>query len=204
MKILITGATGRIGFELTEEMVKKGHKIIATSLNNDLPLMKGVENHKIDFIRRDDVIRLIKTTKPEVVIHTIALTNVDLCETDHDIADNVNSGSVQNIADACSQLDDIKIVYVSSSFVFDGKQKIFRENDIPNPINYYGKTKLDGEKILQKSGLGYLILRTDQPYNWPKPWQKPNNITRCIDALKNNKQSKELIDWYNNPTFIPN
>ena len=201
MKVIITGASGRIGFELAEALAKAGNKVTGTFLNS-LASANGMEFVKLDTTNRRDVLELIKKVKPELVIHTAALTNVDLCETDHKLADNLNVESTRNIVDGCIDVGS-KIAYVSSSFVFDGSKKVFHEDDRPNPVNYYGKTKLYGEKIIEDSKLKFLILRTDQPYNWIKSWQKDNNVTRIIKKLENKESFKEFADWYNNPTFIP-
>jgi dTDP-4-dehydrorhamnose reductase len=203
MKILITGASGRIGFELAERFVKNGDRVICTFLNNPISI-EGVEKSiKIDLIDEMSVKETIKKVKPEILIHTAALTNVDLCETNHELADKLNVESTRNIIESCKEFNT-KIVYISSSFVFNGTGKVFNEDSEPNPINYYGKTKLEGENIVKNSGLDFLILRTDQPYNWIKPWQKDNNVTRVLKRLEAGEITKEPIDWYNNPTFIPN
>jgi len=147
------------------------------------------------------VLETVSKFKPEILIHSSALTNVDLCETNHDIANSINIEGTKNIVEACKKIRS-KIIFISTAYVFDGKKTIFCENDDCSPATYYGKTKLLGEEIIKSSGLPYLILRTDQPYGWKEKWQKINSVTRFLDNFENNQEVREIIDWYNNPTFI--
>ena len=94
-------------------------------------------------------------------------------------------------------------MYISTSFVFDGLQKKYSENDQTNPTTYYGKTKEKSEKNIINSGVDFLILRTDQPYCWIKSWQHQNSVTRVLENLKAKKIHNEIIDWYNTPTYVP-
>ena len=94
-----------------------------------------------------------------------------------------------------------KIIFFSTSFVFDGSKSKFFEEDDCKPSTYYGKTKSIGEKIIQDSGIDYLIIRIDQPYGWKQPWQADNSVTRILSNFKKGKVL-EVIDWYNNPTYL--
>ena len=145
---------------------------------------------------------MLTSYKPEIVIHTAALTNVETCETDPKFAYLQNVTSTKNLIQGC-QKNECKPIFFSSSFVFDGKKSFYTENDLKNPINYYGKTKAHAEDLILSSELDYLILRTDQPYDWIENWQKDNGVTRVIKKLKAGLPYKEITNWYNNPTFIP-
>lgn len=129
------------------------------------------------------------------------MTNVDLCETSHEIANKVNIEGTRNIVDGCKEVNS-KIIYISTSNIFDGKKKMFFENDNPNPINYYGFTKLVGEETVVNSGLPFLILRTDQPYSWTENWQRKSFVMWVLEKLKMSEIVKIFVDWYSNPTFL--
>lgn len=202
MKVVVTGASGRIGFGLVEKFVNLGFDCYHTFLKNQIQI-KGSRAHKMDLGERDDVLNVIRDVKPEIVVHSAALTNVDLCETDNELANRVNVQGTQNIVDACKDAGS-RIVYVSTSFVFDGKLDLFKEDDEPGPVNYYGKSKLAGENIVKKSGLEFLILRTDQPYGWKKDWQQGNQVVNTLRKFDKKDVFSEPKDWYNNPTFLPN
>ena len=129
---------------------------------------KGVSGDKVsDLLTRykDDVIKL----NPDIVIHTAALTNVDLCETNNVLANLINVQGTKNIVDGCMKIQS-KIIFISTSYVFDGNSDQYFEEDLPNPTSYYGITKYESEKIIQNSNLDFLILRTDQPYCWIEKW----------------------------------
>ena len=140
--------------------------------------------------------------KPDIVIHTAALTNVDLCETDQSLAYQINVKGTENVISACKKSNS-KIIFISTSNVFPGTKSPYYEYDKTEPINYYGKTKLIGEQLIQDSGLEYLILRTDQPYGWKESWQRDNTVLRMISKLYSTGRLEELMDWYNNYTYLP-
>ena len=95
-------------------------------------------------------------------------------------------------------------LYISTSFVFSKSDKAYTETDIPsNPKTHYGLTKLEGEKLILESELKSLILRIDQPYFWKKSWQRTNSVLRVIETLSKKQKLKEITDWFNVPTYIP-
>lgn len=133
-KMMILGAGGQLGRELSKifpSAVKVFHKETAGSNNLDLSNPGRVEKFILD-------------AKPDVVINAAALANVDLCEKDHSLAYKVNGSSVGAMASACRKLGSI-LVHVSTDYVFDGKDGNYSEQAIPNPINYYGFSKIVGD-----------------------------------------------------------
>ncbi len=202
MRILVTGGTGVIGYKLVKLLVNKGEDVHYTFLANNVGIPEAVA-HKLDVKDSGAVIDFIKNIKPDLTFHTIALTKVDLCETNHQLADAINIQGTRNVVDACKQVDS-KIVFVSTSAVFDGKKQVYYEQDARNPQYYYAFTKAEGEKIVENSGLGFLILRTDQPYCWVEKWQHDNSVLRVLNKLKAGEVMKDVIDWYSNPTLVDN
>ncbi len=156
----------------------------------------------LDIREKDKVEKLFLKIQPEIIIHTSAITNIDLCEDDKKLADSVNIKGTENIIKLSEKLNS-KLIFISTSFVFDGKQSSYNETDLTNPTTYYGKTKEVCEKKIIDSKLDHLILRTDQPYCWIEPWQHTNSVLRIINTLKVKKNHKEIIDWYNSPTYVP-
>ena len=198
MRYLIIGGTGVIGHKIVQDLLLKKEDVVFTFLNNT----QFFENSYLLDIR--DSIKtknLIKKIEPDIVIHCAAISNIDLCETNKELAESINILGTKNIVEGCIEVN-AKIVFVSTSFVFDGKKK-YTENDSTKPSTFYGETKLQGEKIVQKSNLPYLILRTDQPYCWIQKWQHTNSVIRVIDSLKNDKKFFEIEDWFNVPTYVP-
>lgn len=199
MKLLIIGGTGVIGFKLFNHFVQNKIDTEFTYHKNDLHLARG---HQLDITSKHDTVKLITKIKPDVVVHATALTNVDLCETNNTLANSINVEGTENILAGCKAAN-CKIVYLSTSFVFDGKKKQYSEDDSTSPSTYYGMTKFKGEEIVKNSGLDYLILRTDQPYCWTEKWQHSNSVLRVLETLRESKILREIVDWYNTPAYVP-
>ena len=200
LKILIIGGSGTIGSKIIEQFQSSNIIFDYTFLTNPIPSKIG---YMLDITNRKNTIELITKLNPDIVIHTAALTNVDLCETNNVLANLINVQGTKNIVVGCMKIQS-KIIFISTSHVFDGNSDQYFEEDLPNPTSYYGITKYESEKIIQNSNLDFLILRTDQPYCWIEKWQKINSVIRLIQTLKKGDTLKEIVDWYNNPTYVPN
>ena len=202
MKILITGGSGRIGFKLVKRFASSANEVVSISKGSTINIPK-VKSSSFDLVDAEKTSKAINDFIPDIVMHTAALTNVDMCETDPKLAYEQNVTATANVIEGCKKANS-KLIFVSSSFVFDGKGELFTEDSEPCPINYYGKTKQIAEEAVKDSGLDYLILRTDQPYGKLEAWQKDDNVRRVLKALQQNKEVHEPLDWYNNPTYINN
>jgi len=145
------------------------------------------------------IIDLIKEIQPDIVVNTAAHSSVDLCETDHSIADKLHVDITQDITQVCKDIDS-KLVYISTDAVFQGElHKKYTELDQPNPINYYGKTKLQAEQITLNASSKNVVLRTAVIYGWHKKSRFTNWI---IQTLKENHMVDPFIDQYNTPTLV--
>ena len=198
MRYLIIGGTGVIGYKIVQHLLNENENVEFTFLNNK---QVSKNSHLLDIKDTIKTKKLIKNINPDIVIHCAGLTNIDLCETNKQLAESINVLGTKNIVESCIEVN-AKIVYLSTSFVFDGKEK-YTENDKTIPSTFYGVTKLKGEKIIQESNLPYLILRTDQPYCWIEKWQHTNSVIRVIESLKDKKKFLEVDDWFNVPTYVP-
>jgi dTDP-4-dehydrorhamnose reductase len=153
MRILITGAAGMLGSALCPTLVKNKHKILAT----DIKIEKGIK--KLDVRNFMQINNLIKDFKPQMIFHLAAETSLEKCEKDKTHAYLTNTIGTQNVALICQKFD-MPMVYIGTAGVFDGKKNgFYNEFDEPNPINTYGKTKLEGEKIVEKLLSKYFIVR---------------------------------------------
>lgn len=199
MKIFIVGGSGVIGSYFVKSFAKENSDITYTYYKNKAPYPKGIN---LDIQNRDDTIKTLKKFHPDHVIIANALTGVDLCETNPSLAESINVKGTRNIVDGCKMINS-KLIFISTSAVFNGKKAEYSENDKPEPTGIYGLTKFQGEKIIQESNLPFLILRTDQPYCWKEKWQHTNSVIRVIENLEKNQQFKEVVDWYNTPTYVP-
>ena len=145
-KFLIVGGSGSIGSYFVKWLSKR-YDVVYTYLNHKPYYGKGIV---LDITNKKDTIEIINTERPNIVIHAAALANVDKCETDHFLADKINIDGTRNIIEGCSEID-CKLVYVSTTYVFDGLKNEFTEDDYTNPTTYYGRTKeLAEQSILIK------------------------------------------------------
>mgnify|MGYP005640652919 FL=1 len=198
MKYLIIGGTGVIGYKILQHIRKEDSSVKFTFLNNKQILKNS---HFLNIENLIETKNLIKKISPDIVIHCSALSNIDFCENNKRKAESINVLGTKNIVEGCKESNS-KIVYISTSFVFDGKKK-YSENDNTSPSTFYGFTKFKGEEIIKDSNIPFLILRTDQPYCWIEQWQHTNSVIRVIDSLKKKKIFYEVNDWYNVPTYVP-
>jgi dTDP-4-dehydrorhamnose reductase len=200
MKILIIGGSGVIGWNILKFFKDKKIDVDFTFNTNQI----NRNNSKfLDITNEKKTSDLITKINPDIVIHAAALSNVDLCERNKELSNQINVNGTHNIIKGCQKTSS-KIIYISTSFVFSANNKKYTENDIPSkPKTHYGFTKLEGEKLVLKSELESLILRIDQPYFWKKSWQHTNSVLRVIETLSKKQKLKEIIDWVNAPTYIP-
>lgn len=201
MKILITGASGRIGWDMSKEFIDDGHEVAGTYLINP-KVAGGVTAVKIDLANAQQCIDAFKKYSPDVVVHAAALVNVEQCEKDHAKADVKNTLCAVNVLGACKDMG-CKIILVSTASVFDGTKAVYYESDAPNPLNYYGISKLRAEEAVRASGMDHLILRAGHVYNWIQQWQNDNHFTRALKVLESGNVYEDVVDWYDNPTYAP-
>jgi dTDP-4-dehydrorhamnose reductase len=156
LKILITGGSGLLGKALIYEG-RDRFKLSAIYVGRAVNV-PGVHFIETDIRDRELVFSTMGVIAPDVIIHTAALTDVDFCEREKALAYEVNCRGTQNVLDAAEMIR-AKLVYISTDFVFDGTRGDYKEDDLPNPVNYYGKTKLLGENIIRPRD-NSLIIRT--------------------------------------------
>ena len=153
MKIIVTGASGVVGTDMCQVLENEGYELVRTDLN---PIER---TQRMDVRDMSQVARAVTSEKVDLVIHLAAETDVDRCELDVDHAYRTNTLGTWNIALVC-QKEDIPMVYVSTAGVFDGeKDEPYTEFDHPNPVNVYGRSKLEGEKYVRQLLRKFFIVR---------------------------------------------
>lgn len=187
MKYLITGGSGQVGYDCLREIISRG--------KNDDVLIP--EHEVLDITNRDCTIGYIKNTKPDVIIHCAAYTNVDAAENDCRAAYDINVNGTQNIKDGAS-LVDAKLIYVSTDYVFDGtKDRLYEMTDEAKPINVYGQTKLLGEEIVREYKK-HFIVRT----SWVFGLHGHGNFVKTMLRLaETHDKLKVVCDQLGSPTY---
>ena len=197
-KLLIIGGSGLVGSTLLQ-YASPNYNIHFTYNTNKITF-DNINSTQINLLGNQKLITdLIKEVQPNIVVNTAAHSSVDLCETDHSIADKLHVDITQDITQVCKDIDS-KLVYISTDAVFQGElHKKYTELDQPNPINYYGKTKLQAEQITLNASSKNVVLRTAVIYGWHKKSRFTNWI---IQTLKENHIVDPFIDQYNTPTLV--
>ncbi|MBI4991562.1 SDR family oxidoreductase [Candidatus Gottesmanbacteria bacterium] len=191
--ILGTGLSGMVGSRIVELLSDK-YEFADLSFNT-----------RIDITSVDQVLEVFKNSEAATVLHLAAKTDVDSCEDDKILTEEgpawlVNVEGTRNIVEAAQKYHK-RVIYISSDFVFDGTEDFYTEEDVPNPVNWYGVTKYEGEKILEESGISHTIVRLAYPYRANFPL-KSDFVRRIIEAGKENEEIKSLTDHFFTPTFI--
>ncbi|MCX6776227.1 MAG: dTDP-4-dehydrorhamnose reductase [Candidatus Micrarchaeota archaeon] len=197
-RILVIGATGLLGSRLME-LGKESYEMHGT-YSRDKP--KGSNMHRMDVTKRDEVFSILEKVKPDCVADTAAITDVDYCETHPEEAWLVNVDGTKNVAEACKRIG-AKMVFLSTDYVFDGKKLDYSEKDKPRPMNYYAKTKLVSEHVLEALGVNYITARTAVLYGLGGLGKK-NFVTWIIEKLDNKEKIRIVTDQHNNPTYSDN
>ena len=186
MKVLVTGVKGQLGFDVVNELEKRGHTAI------------GVDVDTMDITNPEQVESVIKANMPEAVIHCAAYTAVDLAEDNKELCDKINGEGTENIAKVCKKLD-CKMVYISTDYVFDGQGTEPWQPDCTayKPLNVYGQTKLEGEQAVSSNLERYFIVRIA----WVFGVNGKNFIKTMLNVAKTHDTLKVVNDQIGTPTY---
>ncbi|BDD03350.1 SDR family oxidoreductase [Aureibacter tunicatorum] len=201
MKILITGSNGLLGQKLVEIFSNDSNvDLIATSRGGNRLNEGNYAYHDLDVTKEEDVHKIINQYSPHAVIHTAAMTNVDKCEDEKDNCYDLNVNATKYIVEACEKASCF-LLHISTDFIFDGNNGPYDENAEPNPINYYGETKLEAEKLVTSSTLNWAIARTVLVYGQAQDMSRSNIILWVKDNLEKGKALKLVTDQLRSPTL---
>ena len=200
-RVLITGSNGLLGQKLVELLSRSNnYNLLLTSKQKTSVFQEEMLPYRqLDATDRHEVRSVLDEIEPEVIINTAAMTNVDQCETDREAAWRANVVSVENLLQP-SKLVGAHLIHISTDYVFDGKSGPYNELDRPNPLSYYGRTKLASENIIRTSGVSYTIIRTmilyGAGYN-----VKSNFALWVLKNLIEGKPVRVVDDQMGNPTL---
>ena len=185
MKVLVTGVKGQLGYDVVNELEKRGHVAVGTDVDN------------MDITDANQVQTVIKEANPDAVIHCAAYTAVDLAEDNVDLCRRINADGTRNIAEVCKELD-IKMIYISTDYVFDGEGTHFwQPDDARSPLNVYGQTKYEGELAVESLLEKYYIVRIA----WVFGVNGKNFIKTMLNLGKTRDHLTVVNDQIGSPTY---
>lgn len=189
MKILVTGANGLLGRKLSSLIQEnKNHELLAAT------------RATLDVTNIGDLRSTTQKFKPDVIVNAAAMTQVDLCEQQRDECWKQNVGSVKNLVEVCAERN-IHLVHVSTDFVFNGKEGPLDETAIPEPVNFYGESKLEGERIVLNSQIKAAIIRTVLVYGVTSDMSRSNIVLWVKKNLDEKKPIRVVNDQFRTPTL---
>ncbi|WP_316836393.1 SDR family oxidoreductase [Pedobacter nutrimenti] len=200
--ILVTGSNGLLGQKITERNLHfKQFNLIATAKGaNRFPSSEEYTYAEMDILNPEQVRAVVDKFRPDAIIHTAALTNVDTCETERELADALNVTAVKTLVGICEELG-IQLVHVSTDFVFDGLDGPYDEQAVPNPVSYYGLTKLRAEEVVQEATCTWAILRTIIVYGIVQDMSRSNIVLWAKGALEKGEPINVVNDQWRMPTL---
>ncbi|MFA5832347.1 MAG: dTDP-4-dehydrorhamnose reductase [Bacteroidota bacterium] len=201
-RVLVCGSNGLLGQRLALVLDSDDeYEVLHSSHHRSFAQPEILIDYtQLDISIRGDVKSLITSYRPDVILNAAAMTNVDACERDRELAWKMNVVAVENLVEVSRRIG-AKLIHVSTDYVFDGKAGNYTEHDRVNPINYYGKTKLAGENVIVSSGIDYAILRTIVVYGTGVNVRN-NFALWVINNLQENKPIRCASDQISNPTYV--
>lgn len=201
--VLVTGANGFLGQKLIERLAHIPHyHTVATSKSENRNFIHGGYTYiSCDFTDIDALQMLLDEIRPDKIIHTAALSSVEACENNPVFCQQVNVQTVYQLGRYCAQHNK-HLVHLSTDFVFDGKEGPYHENDIPNPCNAYGKSKLASEQRLLSTECRAAVLRTILVYGVNGDTKRSNLVLWAKAQLENNRPINVVSDQWRMLTFV--
>lgn len=185
MKVLVTGVKGQLGYDVVNELTKRGHIAIGTDIE------------EMDITDAGSVDKVIEESAPDAVVHCAAYTAVDAAEDNVDLCRKINAEGTQNIANVCKELD-IKMVYISTDYVFDGEgERPWEPDDKRTPLNVYGQTKYEGELAVENTLEKFFIVRIA----WVFGVNGKNFIKTMLNLGKTRDSLTVVNDQFGSPTY---
>lgn len=184
MRLLLTGKNGQLGWELQRTLLPFGDVF-------------AFDSRQLDLSDKAAIARVVREVKPDIIVNAAAYTAVDKAESDRETALAINTEAPAVLAEEAGRLGAL-LVHYSTDYVFDGRKVgAYQESDAANPLNVYGKTKLDGERAIQASGCRHVIFRT----SWVYGLRGKNFLLTMSDLLRKRDEVAVVADQYGAPTW---
>jgi dTDP-4-dehydrorhamnose reductase len=204
MRILVTGSNGLLGQKLVYKLSQDSSvDLIATAKgDNRLKMQIGYTYQAMDISNRENVMEVVSKFQPDCIIHTAAMTNVDACESEKEQCRILNVDAVSYLVEAIEKHSpQTHFVHLSTDFIFDGEDGPYDESAKPNPVSYYGQSKLDAETVVINSNIQWAIARTIIVYGITDNMSRSNLVLWTKQNLEQQKQINVVNDQFRSPTL---
>ncbi len=200
--ILVTGSNGLLGQKLIDKLRNRSDiRLIACSKGeNRYPENTGYEYVSLDITSSTEIADVFRQYRPNAVINTAAMTNVDACEIDKVNCDTLNVEAVHFLVESCNKYE-AQLIHLSTDFIFDGETGPYSEEDAPNPLSYYGQSKLRSEELLKQNCKSWAIIRTIIVYGIVKDMSRTNIVLWAKSALEKKETIRVVDDQFRCPTL---
>lgn len=202
-KIVITGSNGLLGQTLVNLLMKQpsNYSVYGLSRGENRSGRDDFSYHRTDITNFNELNHLLRTIQPDFMVNTAAMTNVDTCEEQKEACLKINVEAVENLTKICSEIH-AHLIHISTDFIFDGVKGYYKETDLPNPISFYGNSKLKSEEIVVSAGISYSILRTILVYGKVNNLAR-NNIVLWVKEMLEKKNKITIVnDQFRMPTYV--
>jgi len=201
MNILVTGSNGLLGQAITNLFAREtDSSVFLTSAEDDCFVSTIYPYEKLDITNRENIKKIVSKFNPDTIINCAAFTEVDKCESERELCWKINVDAVKNLIIA-ARPHNIKLVHFSTDYIFDGKNGPYKEDDTPNPISFYGRSKLASENALVSGGVECAIIRTMVLYGIGVKI-KQNFVLWLVNQLQEGKTVTIVDDQIGNCTMI--
>jgi dTDP-4-dehydrorhamnose reductase len=202
IRILVTGCHGLLGQALVEGLGPDVERMDGIDLHEDsfFTGLRGYEYHHQDLTERTETIELIHRIQPSVIIQTAAMTSLNTCEVARERCWQVNVRAVENVVEAARRTN-ARMILLSTDHVFNGEAGPYSELDRPDPLSYYGKSKLAAENAVLGGGVELAIIRTVSVFGRGRHL-KPNFVSWLVGKLREGKEVRVVSDQMSNVTFV--
>ena len=203
IKVVITGSNGLLGQSLLNLLLKDkdSYQVYGFSRGKNRSGREDFNYISIDITEKEELDKKLEQIQPEYIINTAAMTQVDDCETNKQACDILNVDVVKWMTRFASK-SKTHIIHLSTDFIFDGKKGYYKETDKPNPLSYYGLSKLKSEQVLIDANINFTILRTILVFGKVFDMSRSNIVLWVREMLNNNKEITIVNDQFRMPTYV--
>lgn len=202
-KIVVTGSNGLLGQTLVNLLLKNKdqYQVYGLSRGENRSGRSDFNYYNLDITECNQLKKMLLQIQPDVIVNTAAMTNVDACEDDKENCDKLNIEAVKYLTQISLEVN-AHLIHISTDFIFDGVKGYYKETDTPNPLSYYGLSKLKSEEVLLSSDIDYTILRTILVYGKVNNLGRNNIVLWVKEMLENEKEITIVDDQYRMPTYV--